>query len=258
MRTTSCLPIAALLLPVFMASASAQWRNLPAKPSLSSPTPRTGDKPIPTSPVSGSRNGNRFTRDLAVDLKPGDVPFLPWAKALYDSRVDGSHEKEDPDANCLPQGVPKIDAAPAPWKIVQTPGTLVIVYEAFNLWRQVFMDGRQLEKDLNPTWMGYSTGTWDRDTRWSSIRVASTAKPGWISWGNRARMRFTACDRAIPAQGFLVTWIFRSTIDDPKAYSKPWTVTEDVHLLPDTELLEFICNENNLDVKHLPGQPPGQ
>jgi hypothetical protein len=250
MRTTSCLPIAALLFPVFILPAQAQWRNLPTKPSLSSPAPRTGDGHPDLSGI-WEPNGNRFARDLAVDLKPGDVPFLPWAKALYDSRVDGSHEKEDPDANCLPQGVPKISAAPAPWKIVQTPGTIVIVYEAFNLWRQVFMDGRQLERDLNPTWMGYSTGTWDGDT----LVVDSRGFNGkaWLDQLGKPSTEALHVTERFHRKDF-GHMNLEITIDDPKAYSKPWTVTEDVHLLPDTELLEFICNENNLDVKHLPGK----
>jgi len=108
------------------ACANAQWaiyrdptipRAKDGKPKLSAPTPRVNGKPD----LSGiwEPSANKYVRDLAADLKPEDVPFLPWAKTLYDSRTDGSHSKEDPDANCLPQGVPKIDGAPAPWKIVQ-------------------------------------------------------------------------------------------------------------------------------------------
>src|SRR5580692_11423987 len=118
MRTPSRLPIAAFLLSLFIAPVGAQWHNLPTrgipktadgKPDLSAPAPRAADGHPDLSGI-WEPNGNRFARDLAVDLKPEDVPFQPWAKKLYDSRVDGSHEKEDPDANCLPQGVPKIDA----------------------------------------------------------------------------------------------------------------------------------------------------
>src|ERR1700674_5284983 len=111
----------------------AQWIKVPAaaKVNLSAPARRSrGGKPD----LSGvwSPNANKYLRDIAADLKPGEVPFQPWAKALFEQRIDGSHSKEDPDANCLPQGVPKIDAAPAPWKIVPAPRFIVIVYEAFN------------------------------------------------------------------------------------------------------------------------------
>src|SRR5262249_4554082 len=123
----------------------AQWTGIPAanvprssdgKPNLLAPAPRLADgKPD----LSGiwEPDANKYVRNIAADLKPDEVPFQPWAKSLFESRADGSHSREDPDANCLPQGVPKIGAAPAPWKIVQSSNFIVIVYEAFNLWRQV-------------------------------------------------------------------------------------------------------------------------
>ena len=142
---------AALAVGLWMSSPlAAQWTKVPdsgipragdGRPNLSAPAPRlAGGKPD----LSGvwEPNANKYLRNLAADLQPGQVPFQPWAKALFEQRIDGSHSKEDPDANCLPQGVPKIDAAPAPWKIVQTPKFIAILYEAFNLWRQIFLDGR--------------------------------------------------------------------------------------------------------------------
>jgi len=232
-------------------SANAQWVNLPAsKVNLSAPAPKMPDGHPDLSGI-WEPSANKYLRDIAADLKPGEVPFQPWAKALFDERATGSHSKEDPDANCLPQGVPKIDAAPAPWKIVQQPGFIVIVYEAFNLWRQVFLDGRSLAADLNPTWMGYSTGKWDGD-----VLVVDTRGFNGKAWLDQLGRPST--------DALHVTERFRRkdfghmdlqiTIDDPKAYTKPWTVTEEVHLLPNTELLEFICNENNRDVAHLPGK----
>jgi hypothetical protein len=259
MPTKTSLYMAAALLPMLAATAAAQWVNIPTKG-----IPRTPDgKPNLSAPVSRAADGhpdlsgiwepsaNKYVRNIAADLKPEDVPFQPWAKALFDQRIDGSHSKEDPDANCLPQGVPKISAAPAPWKIVQTPGFIVVVYEAFNLWRQIFLDGRTLTKDLNPTWMGYSTGKWEGDT----LVVDSRGFNGkaWLDQLGRPSTdalhvieRFRRKD-----YGHMDLQI---TIDDPKAYTRPWTVTEEVHLLPETELLEFICNENNRDVEHLPGK----
>jgi hypothetical protein len=237
----------------------AQWTKVPpariprtadGKPNLSGPLPRAADgKPD----LSGiwEPNANRFVRDIAVDLKPEDVPFQPWAKALFDQRADGSHSKEDPDANCLPQGVPKINAAPAPWRIVQTPGYIVIVYEAFNLWRQIFLDGREVARDVNPTWMGYSTGKWDGDTLVVDTRGFNGK--AWLDQLGRPSTDALHVIERFQRKDF-GHMDLRITIDDPKAYTKPWTVAQDVHLLPDTELLEFICNENNKDLPHLPGQ----
>ncbi len=244
---------------LFSLPLAAQWKNLPSKGvpkgadgkvNLSAPAPRSSDGHPDLSGI-WEPSANRYLRDIAVDLKPGDVPFQPWAKALYDQRTDGSHSKEDPDANCLPQGVPKIDAAPAPWKIVQTPGFIVIVYEAFNLWRQVFLDGRELEPDANPTWMGYSTGKWDGDT----LVVDSHGFNGkaWLDQLGKPSTEALHVIERFRRKDF-GHMNLQITIDDPKAYTKPWTVNQEVHLLTDTELLEFICNENNRDVDHLPGK----
>ncbi len=236
----------------------AQWTKVPqgaipraadGKPNLSAPAPRLPDgKPD----LSGiwEPNANKYLRNLAADLKE-EVPFQPWAKAVFDQRADGSHSGEDPDANCLPQGVPKIGAAPAPWKIVQTPGFIVIVHEAFTLWRQIFLDGRELAPDYNPSWMGYSTGKWDGDT----LVVDSKGFNGkaWLDQLGRPSTDALHVIERFRRKDFGHMNI-EITIDDPKAYTKPWTVTEDVHLRPDIELMEFICNENNRDVEHLPGK----
>ena len=236
----------------------AQWTKVPleaiprtadGKPNLSAPAPRLPDGKPDLSGV-WSPNANRFLRDIAVDLKPGEVPYQPWAKALYESRVDGSHSKEDPDANCLPQGVPKIDAAPAPWKIVQTPRFILIAYEAFNLWRQIFLDGREVAADVNPSWMGYSVGKWDGATL--VVDTKGFNGKAWLDQVGRPSTDALNVIERFRRKDF-GHMDLQITIDDPKAYTKPWTVNQDVHLLPDTELMEFICNENNKDIEHLPG-----
>jgi hypothetical protein len=255
------MPGAALVATFSLLSmpVSAQWTKVPAeaiprtpdgKPNLSASAPHLPDGKPDLSGV-WEPNANKYLRDIAADLKPGEVPFQPWAKTVFDQRTDGSHSKEDPDANCLPQGVPKIDAAPAPWKIVQTPRFIVIVYEAFNLWRQIFMDGREVARDVNPSWMGYSVGKWEGDT----LVVDSKGFNGkaWLDQLGRPSTDALHVIERFRRKDF-GHMDLQITIDDPKAYTKPWMVTQTVHLLPDTELLEFICNENNRDVEHLPGK----
>src|ERR1041384_6739273 len=168
---TNVIASCAVILFLMCASLHAQWGKVPpakvprtpdGQPNLSAPAPRLPDRKPDLSGVWQPAE-TKWLRNLAADLKPEDVPFQPWAKALYDERSAGLHWREEPDANCLPQGTPKILVAPAPWKIVQTPTFLVFVHEAFNLWRQVFLDGRErwpLE-ELTPTWFGYSIGKWD-------------------------------------------------------------------------------------------------
>jgi len=238
----------------------AQWVKVPAraiprgtdgKPNLSAPAPRLPDGHPDLSGV-WEPNGNRYAVNIARDLKPEDVPFQPWAKALAAERADGSRSGEDPTANCLPPGVPHIIASPPPWRLVQTPDYVVIVHELMTTWRQIFLDGRELAEDFTPAWMGYSTGKWEGDTL-----VVDTKGFNGKTWLDQLGKPTTESLHVVERFrrkdfGHMEIQI---TIDDPKAYTKPWTVTQEVHLLPNTQLLEFICNENNLDVKHLPGGP---
>jgi hypothetical protein len=250
--------LATSLFCMVCATLSAQWVHVPpasiprtadGKPNLSAPAPRLADG---HPDLSGVWNPNpRFLRDIAADLKAENVPLQPWAKALFEQRADGSKAGEEPDANCLPQGVPKIDTAPAPWKIVQTPKLIVVVYEAFNLWRQVFLDGRDFAPDMNPTWLGYSIGKWDGD----ALVVESRGFNGkaWLDQLGRPSTDALHVSERFRRKDFGHLDI-QVTIDDSKAYTKPWTVTYSATLLPEGELIEFICNENNLDIPHLPGR----
>jgi hypothetical protein len=195
-------------------------------------------------------NGNKYAVNIAADLKPEDVPFQPWAKALANERAGGSYEKEDPTANCLPPGVPHVGASPPPWRLIQRPEYVAILHELSNLWRQIFLDGRELTDDFTPSWMGYSTGKWEGDTL-----VVDTRGFNGKVWLDQLGKPTTDALHVIERFhrkdfGHLDIEI---TIDDPKAYTRPWKVNETVHLLTDTELMEFICNENNVDLKHLSG-----
>ena len=243
---------------VMAVSAAAQWLNLPTKgiprtpdgkPNLSAPAPKTADgKPD----LSGiwQTNGPKFLRNIAADLKPGDISFTPAGAALYKQRQEHPGIGES-DSRCLPQGVPKISATPVPYKIIQMPGEVVILYEAFTLYRQIFTDGRPLPKDPQPSWLGYSIGHWEADAlvvdtigfngeTWLDQEGHPLSDAGHVTERYRRR-DFGHMDLQI-------------TIDDPKMYTKPWTVKEDPVLIPDTELLEFVCNENERDQKHLVGK----
>ena len=234
-------------------SLHAQWigqktpgipRTADGKPDLTAPAPRTADgKPD----LSGLWDADRsYLVNLAKDLK--SVPMRPEALAIFNERKDGGRAKEEPDANCLPQGVPKIDAAPVPWKLVQGPHEVMILYEAFNLFREIFTDGRTLPPDPNPTWLGYSVGHWDGDTL--VVESAGFNGKAWIDQaGHPASDALHVTERFHRKDfGHLDIQI---TIDDPKMYTAPWTATEHPQLLADTELLEFNCNENERDVRHI-------
>jgi hypothetical protein len=250
-----------MALMVLSAHAWAQWLNLPTagvpqtpdgKPNLSAPAPKAPDGKPDLSGIWMAED-QKYFMNLATGLRPEDVPFQPWARALQQQREDNVHG-DDPLARCLPHGVPRINTNGIfPYKIVQTPGIVVILYEQLNLFRQIFMDGRKLAKDPNPTWLGYSTGTWDGDTL--VVETSGFNDKTWLD-----------TEKGLPATEALhVTERFQrtnfgnleiqATIDDPKAYTKPWTTTiQRARLQLGTEILEFICNENEKDLPHMVGK----
>ncbi len=212
------------------APARAQWVKVPppnvprtadGKPNLSAPAPRVADgKPD----LSGMWEvDNKYVRDLAADLKIENVPFQPWAKGLFDERKDGAHSWEDNAAHCLPPGTPRINAAPFPWKLVQTPTYIVIVYETSNYWRQIFLDGREMAEDAPPSWFGYSTGKWEGDTLVVDTRGLNGK--AWIDQLGKPATEALHVIERFRRKDFGHMYI-EITIDDPKAYTRPWTITE--------------------------------
>jgi hypothetical protein len=230
------------------ATLSAQWLSHPTpgvprtadgKPNLTAPAPRT---PSGTPDLSGLwQPAAILIGDIATNLKPGSVPYQPWAEELYKKRR-ADNGRDDPTANCIVGGVPRSDLVPYPFKILQSPGLVVVLYEAVHSYRQIFSDGRPLPADMNPSWFGYSVGRWDKDT--FVVETAGFNDKGWLdNFGKPATDRLRVTERFTRKDfGHMEIVI---TIDDPGAYTKPWDVTLPLILRPDTELLEYICNENN-------------
>lgn len=241
-----CVPLAVPL--------CAQWLNYPTpglprtaqgKPNLSAPAPRMADGKPDLSGIWEHLN----SRTTAYYLNGIDFPWQPSAKALFQERVD-NNQKDNPESRCLPRGLPKAEAFDI-HKIIQTPGVILVLYEYGTTFRQIFTDGRELPKDPNPTWMGYSVGHWEKDT----LVVESNGFNGkaWLSFqGNPITDALHVTERMHRRDyGHMDIQI---TIDDPKAYTKPWTAELHPELIPDTELLEFVCNENEKDLRHLVGK----
>ncbi len=190
-------------------------------------------------------------RDATAGLKPGEVSMTAWGQKIFDARKNGDLSATDPDANCLPQGVPKINSTPLPFKIFQEPNVVLILYEAFDQFRQLFMDGRPLPTDPNPTWLGYSIAKWDGDT----LVVESSGFNGmaWLDQPGHPTTEALHVIERFHRRDFGHMDI-TSTIEDPGAYTKPWTFTQPLKLMPDSDLLELVCNENNQDLEHLKGK----
>ncbi len=242
----------ALILIAFAGLAHVQWLDYPSKniprkadgkPDLTAPAPRTPEG-HPTIDGLWVADDSRHLGNLAVDTK--EVPFQPWAEQLFNERR--AHPgRDDPEARCLPQGVPKVNTLPYPFKVMSMPGETVILYEMFYLYRQIFTDGRDFPKEfLSPSWMGYSIGKWEGDD--FVVTTAGVNEDFWMdSIGHPHTSALKVTERFHRSDvGHMQVNV---TIDDPKAYTKPWGAVIKQHLVPDSELLEFVC-EKNLDPQH--------
>jgi hypothetical protein len=174
----------------------------------------------------------------------------PWAAALYKQRMD-TLGRDKPQLHCLPHGVPDAMLVSAiPFKIVQTPGELMVLFEEFNQYRQIFTDGRSLPKDPNPAWFGYSIGKWEGNT--FVVESAGFKEGTWLDNGGHPHTDALHITERFRRPNF-GTLEMDVAIDDSKAYPKAWkSATVHFKLLPDTELIEHLC-ENEKDAAHLTG-----
>jgi hypothetical protein len=235
----------------------AQWLNYPVKgiprlpdgkANLSAPAPKTPEGKPDLSGVWLVAPGS--VANIAKDLMPDDAPFQPWARKLFEERR-ATESKDDPTGYCIPGGVPRSGLVGYPFKVAQLPGMVAILYEAVHSFRQIFLDGRALSGDPNPTWMGYSVGHWDGDAL--VVETAGFNDHGWLDNGGRPSTDALRVTERFRRKDFGHMDI-QITVDDSKAYTKPWTVTTPLTLQPDGELLEYVCGENNKDIEHLVGK----
>jgi hypothetical protein len=255
-------------------SAPAQWLNQPiagaprtpdGKVNMTGPAPRMNGKPDlsgiwqaeaePRGPGGlyglGESPNSRYFRDVLSDFKPGEEPLQPAAAESFRKRSQPGGPLS-PSLNCLPDGVPHADLLPEPFKIIQTPGVTVMLYEVETTFRQIFTDGRkQLADPQQPSWMGYSVGKWDGDTL-----VVDTVGFNDLSWLD-ARGHGHSEDMRVEERfhrrdfGHLEVAV---TITDPKTFTRPVSINFVEELLPDTDLLEHYCLEAEKDAAHQPGK----
>ena len=242
---------------VASAAVGAQWLDhktpgtprLPdGTPNLSAPAPRAangkpdlsgiwevvGDRVMETD----GRVRSKYVYDIAVDI-PGGAPFQPWAKKVHDDRAKALGVGA-PTERCLPHGIPDaMLTRTLPFKIVQTPGLTIILYEEFNNWRQVFTDGRALPVDPQPAWRGYSVGRWDGDT--FVIETAGFNDKSWLDATGTPHTEALRTTERLSRTDFGHMEI-QFSFDDPKTFTRPWSTTIRFNLLPDTDLLEHQCD----------------
>jgi hypothetical protein len=257
---------------------AAQWPDHPSpnvpktvdgKPDLTGPTPRTADgkpdlsgiwqnvrppagqrgatPPPPAPKVSLDEIPVASFRDAGSGFKDG-LPLQPWAQELVKKRI-ADNSKDNPDAHCLPMGFMQFHTHGQPRKIVQTPGVTLMIFEPNSGLRQIFTDGRQLPgKDADPWWYGYSVGKWEGDT--FVVQTIGLIDDGWLDINGNP---FTNSSKVTekfrrPNYGTLEIEV---TVDDPKAYTRPWTVKVNQRIMINTELIEFICEDR--DATHYVG-----
>jgi len=267
-----------IVLPVAVAclgagvTLGAQWVNHPmagaprtrdGKINMTAPAPRLNGKPdlsgiwqVPGDPrpqgglfgIGESLNSIYF-RNILADFKPGEEPLTPYgAERLREHTKLGAF---NPTLNCLPDGVPQGNLLPQPFKIIHSTGVIVMLYEVETTFRQIFMDGRKHPADMSPTWQGYSIGRWEGDTL--VIETAGFNDRSWLDrrgTGHSEEMRVVERFRRRDFGHLELTM----TITDPKTFTKPVTVSVVEELLPDTDLLEHYCSENEKDDAHMPGR----
>lgn len=244
----SKLAIAILTLALGLPLA-AQWIDYPTpgipriaggKPNLAAPAPRTSDG-HPDFTGVWTRISPKYGRNIAADLKPEEVQ--PWARTLLQEREEDL-EKDYMNVRCVPMGPSYTtigDTTGAEMmKIVQTPG-LILILNPDLTYRQVFMDGRPLEKDPNPSYMGYSVGRWDGDTL--VIDSFGYNDRTWLDHDGHPHTEALRMTERYRRRNF-GNLDLDVTLTDPKAYTRPFTVSVRATLAPDTDLIEFVCNDN--------------
>jgi hypothetical protein len=244
---TLAVVFASFLLP---ATAYGQWLNYKApgiprtadgKPDLAAPAPKTPDGKPDMSGIWEANSGG-YGVNVASDLKAGEV--RPWAEALYQQRKENL-SKDYPGLRCLP-GI-GAEVSFGMYKILQTPGVIGFVSEGGRL-RQVLTDGRTLPPDPQPTWQGYSVGHWEEDTL--VVESAGFNDQTWLDFEGHPHSSELHVTERYRRKDF-GHMDLKMTFDDPKAYARPWTISFNAELTPDTELLEYVCNENERDVQHI-------
>ncbi len=249
------LALILLLSTASASSAAPQWISYPTpgtprtsdgKPNLTAPAPRTPDGRPDLSGVWLTPSG-RWLNNLAADGV--EVPFRPSALALFRER-QANNGKGRPSERCLSHGVTDFDALGTPTKFIQTPAVTAILFEAYNHYRQIFTDGRPLPKDPQPAWLGYSVGKWDGDAL--VVDTIGLNDQTWLDDGGHPHSEALHVTERFTRRDFGHMEI-RITIDDPQSYTRPWSVTIPKDLMADTDLIEFIC-ENEKDLPHMVGK----
>lgn len=266
--------IAGFLLASTLLCANAQWLNYPdpgtprardGKPNLTAPMPRLNGKPDLSGVWQAERTPwaefkrvmgddvdkleidlqeiSKYTLNVFWDMKPEDQPLRPETAALLKEREKSPVAPPNP---CLPTGVPGSILSDFT-KLIQTPREIIVLDEGDPA-RQIYIDGRKLPKDLEPSWMGYSVGTWEGNTL--MVETAGFKETNPLDIFGHPRSESMRITERFHRRDF-GHMDLETTLDDPKYYTRPFTIKTILNLMPDTDILEYVCTENERDRNHL-------
>lgn len=223
-------------------------KSIDGRPDLSGMWEAERTRPCPPGGCDDMMIGEQFL-DIGWHV-PGGLPYQPWAAALVRTRT-ADLRRDDPQSKCLPTGIVRMHTTPLYRKIVQVPGLVVILNERMAMYRQIFTDGRPLPPDPTPSWSGYSIGRWEGDTL--VVRTSGFRDDLWLD-ANGSPLTDAA---TITERFHRVTFgklEIDLTVDDPKAYTRPWTTRLNQFLFADSDLIDYICTENEKDTPHFAGK----
>jgi len=279
-RSTSAALLALVAASVWLGLSSplaAQWFKHPTdgvprtndgKPDLTAPAPRTSDgkpdfsgmwltgdgRPCPPRDDQFQVCGpelpiSRYGLNMNAAV-PGGLPYQPWAAQQNKTEVE-QHSLHDPHARCMPDTFVRLYGLPHMQKFIQARGLLVMLYEINANYRQVFTDGRPLPDDPQPSWQGYSVGKWEGDTL--VVDSIGFHDDQWLDMSGTPLTDAAKVRERIrrPDFGHLEVEV---TVDDPKAYTKAWTVMFKQNIVLNTELVDEMCVENEKSNKHMVGR----
>jgi hypothetical protein len=256
------LAVAVAIVVAGVATVGAQWPNRMAPgvprtadgtPNLSAPPPRTPEGRLDLSgvweplPDPGGKPGGiegvvapRYLQDVTRDMPDRAGLMRPWAEALYKARA-ANQFLDNPQIRCLPSGIPRVYALTQPYKIVQGRELVLVLHEVGTLFRQIFLDGRSHPTNPQPAWMGYSIGRWEGDTL--VVETIGFNDQTWLDGTGHPhseRMRLTErfVRRSVGRMDLEIT------IDDSDTYTQPIRYIQPQVLLPEGELIEYVCSEN--------------
>jgi len=258
--------------------AHAQWLNYPSpgtprtpdgKPNFTAPAPRAANgtpdlsgvwqiEPTPAAELKrlfGDLSGenvlgdssaaySKYLVNILVDFQPGDSPLRPEFADILRQRAKEVY----PLTRCLPVGIPADDFLPGPFKIVQTPQLIVVRNEYENSFRQIYTDGRKAPADPEPLWLGYSVGKWEGNTL--VVRTVGLNDKGWLDGMGHPRSEAIQVEERFQRRDFGHLDV-QVTIDDPKVYTKTFSIKFTELLVPDSDVTEYFCNENEKDRPHI-------